>query len=521
MSAIHRQSNNETNATVLEEGNVERVLLTGATGFLGRALIRNLLSPAISNHGTQVADDDVDGVDGACNNGEFNDDNDVDTPLVNPSNYYRSRCTSSVMNEMMMMTTTEDRNNNNNHGATMFQIVAIGRNAQVGRQLESQRYHRGTCKFIQIDLSTEHGLQQLIHLCTTTGHFHYIVHCAALCSPWAHPTDFWKANVQSTRNLLEAHVQSCLQATDHDHQHVAPLKKFIFVGSPSVFTSACFHDQKQQKQQQEQKQEQQQEQQQQAPNHVVVTSEMVPGGDTGFFLNEYSRTKYEAERLCLHYAKTHSIPVIVLRPRALYGIGDTTLLPILLQRLSQRRMINLTDGEHPVWTQLTHVDDAAHAIVCAMETTNPNALGRCFNITGAETVNLYELLGQISHKMLNMKFIWSNDEQEQPVVQTEHSSNTVFIPRRLPFSLVYYMGSFFEMVYSMLGWYSSDPPVTRYNACVLGKSLLFDTSDARALLGYEARVPLDEGIEQVIRDWKMRASSSCMPSSPPCIYSKL
>jgi nucleoside-diphosphate-sugar epimerase len=330
-----------------------------------------------------------------------------------------------------------------------FHIYAIGRNTIIGKQLECNN-----CTFIQLDLSDSKSKSILDTLCEEKK-FTHIVHCAALCTPWNDPKLYYKSNVLSTKYLAESVLKHCRNS----------IRKFVFISSPSIFSASCFE------------------------HKVIKEDTPVPN----YFLNEYSRTKYKAEKLMLeYYGKENGLPVIVLRPRAIYGPGDTTLLPLVIKKLSDRRMVNLKQNGEPVYTQLTHVKDVVQSIVCAMECDNPVAIGRAFNITGEEIVDFYELFSLICKRFLNINLIIDSNNNN-----SNNSSNT-FEPKRLPFNLIYYAGSLFEMIYHTFGWYTSDPPVTRYTACLLGKSLIFDISDARDILGYKPSISFEQGVQQVL-----------------------
>ncbi len=101
----------------------------------------------------------------------------------------------------------------------------------------------------------------------------------------------------------------------------------------------------------------------------------------------YGPTKALAERLVL---QRHPAAV-VLRPHAVYGPGDTTLLPRVTAAVRGRTL--LLPGSGRQRHSLTRVEQLAEA--CRLACTAPDAaLGRVYNIADAEPVVLAEALGE-------------------------------------------------------------------------------------------------------------------------------
>ncbi len=90
------------------------------------------------------------------------------------------------------------------------------------------------------------------------------------------------------------------------------------------------------------------------PDRSLVTEDHPTAGG---HLNAYGRTKARGDRLALDAG------AVVLRPRAVYGPGDTHLLPRLLRACRRGRI--LLPGPD-VTLSLTHVDNLASACVAAL-----------------------------------------------------------------------------------------------------------------------------------------------------------
>ena len=125
-----------------------------------------------------------------------------------------------------------------------------------------------------------------------------MVHCAALSSPWGRKSAFHRANVLGTRGALTL-------------ARSAGARRFVNISTPSVYFR--FRDQ-------------------------IGVREDAPLPAP---VNAYANTKRQAEQLVL---AAEDLDPIVLRPRGLYGPGDTTLLPRLLAAAQKRPLPLMNSG---------------------------------------------------------------------------------------------------------------------------------------------------------------------------------
>jgi nucleoside-diphosphate-sugar epimerase len=115
-----------------------------------------------------------------------------------------------------------------------------------------------------------------------------VFHCAALAEDWADEEVAWAANVTGTEHVLAAANQ-------------AGVPRFVHVSTEAVLVGA---------------------------DPIVQVDETRPIPDAP--LGVYPRTKAEAERRALA-ANRSDFAVMVVRPRFIWGEGDTTLLPRLVE----------------------------------------------------------------------------------------------------------------------------------------------------------------------------------------------
>jgi nucleoside-diphosphate-sugar epimerase len=185
----------------------------------------------------------------------------------------------------------------------------------------------------------------------------------------------------------------------------------------------------------------------------------------------YQLTKLEGERMAVETANRTGVPLTVVRPGPIYGPGDRRLLK-LIGGIARGRFRLLGDG-HPRF-QLVYVDDLTHAFRLAAE--SPLAAGRTYIITGNEAPTLNELVHEIAG-----------------VARVEP-------PRfRLPVWPFWLAGAVCEAVCIPLG---IEPPIYRRRGKFFTSNRWFDTSRARAELGFAPRVRLRDGIRRTLDSYR-------------------
>ena len=179
-----------------------------------------------------------------------------------------------------------------------------------------------------------------------------VFHVAAKAGVWGKYGDFLSANVDATRNVIEAALR-------------AGVPRFIHTSSPSV----CF-----------------------TGEDEVDASNDLPFAEQ--HLCAYSETKAMAEQLALT-ANGKAMAVCALRPHLIFGPGDPHLLPRLLDRARSGRLRMVGLGSNEV--TLTYVDNAAHAHVLAadkLEQGAPHA-GKAYFIGQEESTNLWGWINSV------------------------------------------------------------------------------------------------------------------------------
>lgn len=249
-----------------------------------------------------------------------------------------------------------------------------------------------------------------------------VVHAGALSAPWGPPDAFHAVNVEGTGNVL----LGC---------RIQRVRRLVHVSSPSVVFDG--RDQ-------------------------VEATESVPYPPR--FASVYSLTKKLAED-CVRGAA--DVPSVILRPKALFGPGDTSLLPRLLAAARARRLPQIGDGGNLV--DLTYVENAAHAILLALDS---GRTGRTYTITNGEPAPLWEVVRRVlRHSGLDPEL------------------------RTLPLPAAQAAALVMERLAALTG---REPLLTRYTVAILARTQTYDISAARRELGYEPVVPLEEGIRRTL-----------------------
>ncbi len=113
------------------------------------------------------------------------------------------------------------------------------------------------------------------------------------------------------------------------------------------------------------------------------------------FVNHYATTKYMAEQ-AIDQAFTQGLPVITIRPRALFGPGDNAILPRLIKVCEKGALPRI--GTENVLVDITYVENVVDALLLCMHSPK-HTLGQKYNITNDERINLYEVIEHVMKRL--------------------------------------------------------------------------------------------------------------------------
>ncbi len=302
------------------------------------------------------------------------------------------------------------------------QVTALGRNPLIGLELESMGAH-----FAAVELNDKHAM---IQHCQGKE---LVIHCGALSSPWGKFKSFYDANVLGTRHIVEG----CMK---YD------VSRLIHVSTPSIYFE--YRDR-------------------------TMINEQSPLPKQA--VNAYAHTKKMAEAL-VDEAYHSGLPVITLRPRALFGPGDNAIFPRLI-RANQQRFVPLINKGQAV-IDITYIDNVVDAVMLGIGAPK-HALGNKYNITNGEPKPLKELLDAVFAAL------------DMPVRYRKIS-----YPSADRFATLMEWGS------RLFTQGRIEPLLTRYTVGTLGFTQTLDISAAKQNLQYTPRISLDEGITMFAAWWR-------------------
>ncbi|MGG1659128.1 NAD-dependent epimerase/dehydratase family protein [Brevibacillus sp. NRS-1366] len=299
------------------------------------------------------------------------------------------------------------------------EVTVLGRDQRIGHELQKKGI-----RFVQADVRDRDAM---IEACRNQEIVH---HAAAFSSPWGTFRDMYATNVSGTIHLIEGSMKFGIE-------------RLIHVSTPSIYFA--FDD-----------------------RQGIQESDLLPAR----FANTYAHTKYLAE-LEVDKAFLSGLPTITIRPRALFGPGDNTILPRLI-RANEKKYVPLIGGGKAV-IDLTYIENVVDALLLCMDSPT-HTLGHAYNITNGEPVTLIDILTRVFERL------------DMPLRTKE-----------LPYWQAYSAAWVLETASrTLLG--NREPVLTRYSVGVLAKSQTLDITKAREALGYRPRVSITEGID-AFADW--------------------
>lgn len=299
------------------------------------------------------------------------------------------------------------------------QVTALGRNRAVGEALAAL----GPA-FVAADLADAEAIAQACR------HQDAVVHSGAISSIWGPYEDFHRTNVLGTRHV----VAGC-----QSHG----VKRLVNISSPTVYFD--FTDR-------------------------YNLREDAPLPRRG--VNAYAVTKLLAEAEVAAGAR-QGLETVNLRPRGIFGPGDTAILPRLI-RANERGLLPLIGREDPT-LDLTYVDNVVDAIVTAL--TAPDAVGRTYNLTNGTPIKLWQTLDRIFTLL------------EVPM----HG-------KRMSYRGAY--AAAWAMELAARATSGREPVLTRYTVGVLSKSMTLDIGAARRDLDYAPRIDMEAGMARFVAWWR-------------------
>jgi len=259
-----------------------------------------------------------------------------------------------------------------------------------GRRPLGWRHPRGTYEVWDLTAGPRHG------------EYDAVVHSAALADDWAPLSEAMLANQLGTRTVVSSF----------------PGARIVHLSTSSVYDAFT-------------------------PSIKIPES----AAPVARFLSSYSESKTAAE------AELVGLDAVILRPHAVYGPGDTTLLPRILDGIRGGRLA-LPEGAEVSHT-LTHIDNLVHAIELAL--TGPAGI---YNIGDDTDVLLSAVLRE---------FLDRRGRADVTIAS-------------IPYAIAYAAATAIETAHRLAR--RGHPRLTRYAVSQLGLERTLDLTAARTSLGY-------------------------------------
>jgi nucleoside-diphosphate-sugar epimerase len=250
-------------------------------------------------------------------------------------------------------------------------------------------------------------------------------HLAAHLGEWGPWEEFERGNVEGTRNALAACAEAGVRRFVHCGTEAA-----LMAGEPLV--------------------------------HVDETNPLRPDSRA-----PYPATKAKAE-MAVRAANRQGFETVVLRPRFVWGKGDTTLLPELVDTVEKGQFAWIGGGKNV--TDTTHVDNVVEGLVLAAAKGKP---GKAYFVTDGEPVVFREFVTA----MLETQGV------EAP-------------SRSVPAWAAAPMARIAETAWKLLPL-PGDPPMTTFRSWLLTQECTIDIDKARNELGYAPIVTHEQGLAEL------------------------
>lgn len=264
--------------------------------------------------------------------------------------------------------------------------------------------------------------QDLTRTCNFKATPDVVVHAAARSSPWGSERKFHQQNIEATRHVIEF-------CRSRGRPHL------VFISTSAVmYTNAHQFDL---------------DETSPLPSHAI---------------NRYAASKRRAEALVQDYEG----PWCIVRPRAVFGPGDTVVFPRILKAARTGRL-PIIESDQPVKGDLIYIDTLVDYLLRIVELRTTGL----YLLTNNCPVLILDFLGSVFARL------------KLPTPK-----------RRVPVGRAMATAAVLEAAYGLLP-FLGEPPLTRFGVSVFAYSKTFDVSKALRDLGPPS-VSLGDGVNRFV-----------------------
>ena len=168
--------------------------------------------------------------------------------------------------------------------------------------------------------------------------------------------------------------------------------------------------------------------------------------------------------------KSSNLNYMIIRPRGLFGIGDTSIIPRLLELNKKIGIPLFVDGKQKV--DITCVENVVYALRLALE--NNQYSREIYNITNDEPIEFKKILTLFFNEMgTEGKYLKWN------------------------YNLILPLVSFLEIFYKFFR-IKKEPPITKYTLYLMRYSQTLNIDKAKRELGYYPKMSILEGVKKYV-----------------------
>jgi len=252
-----------------------------------------------------------------------------------------------------------------------------------------------------------------------------VYHCAAKVDDWGDPAEFHRVNVEGTANVIEA-------------ARAAGVRRLVHVSTEAVLADG-------------------------SPIHDADETRPRASKPIGL----YPTSKGQAEAVALA-ANGEGLEVVVVRPRLIWGEGDTAVLPKILEVMRKNQFAWIGGGQY--FTSSCHVRNVCEGALLAAERGRP---GEAYFLTDGAPV-----------------------EFRQFITAMARSQGVEPGDRKIPRGLVYALAAISELIWRAFRL-KGGPPVSRTAILLAGEQVTVNDAKARRELGYQGLVTREAGLAEM------------------------
>lgn len=252
-----------------------------------------------------------------------------------------------------------------------------------------------------------------------------VFHAAAKVEEWGDPADFYRINVEGTEKTLQA-------------AQAARVKKFVHVGTEAALVGE---------------------------RRLINADETQPRASQPAGLYPWSKGLAEERVLA---ANRPDFATVVLRPRLIWGKGDTSLLPQIVAAVKDGSFAWINGGHY--LTSTCHIQNVCEGLMLGAEKA-PG--GSIYFLTDGKPVEFRSFMTRLL------------------------ATQGITPPTRsIPYPIAITTGIMVENFWRVFRL-KSHPPINRVRVKLIGQEITVNDAKARRELGYQGHVTIEQGLAEM------------------------